>query len=187
MRGRLVGLVVWGLSVMLAAEVVRNPNVCSVAVSRLADIVVPHRKHSAETLRKWKDWGAKHPHWHPMSRDQAESKINFACQDIDGEFPTASQFIPEQEPSIILPQMALDAPDDVPGPEYTSTPVEDEPVATDNGYPLPYYGFTTAPGGGGGLNGGGGGGNPGVPAVPESPTLTLFAIGIVASFFRKGR
>lgn len=161
-----LAIAVVGVSVTLAAEVVAHPNACQVVFNSL-----PH-KHSKETLRKWKEWGFKHPTWKPLPRKEAEIKIAFACSKIEPEMT----FVGDEMPQDSIPRMDFSDVSFEPNVIPQDIPQLADNANTDNGVPLTYAGFTSPLGYSGGGN---------VPSsVPEPSSLILLGTGLLALVWR---
>lgn len=172
-------VILCGSSVLLGAEVITHPDRCKIAFNRFSETVLqPKKKHSAETIRKWKEWGASHPGW--RSKKETLAAFDFACQ-VEPETVPVLSLEPTPELDLALGSME-------PVPDGTDTlhwDIRDEltddftrtdddvpgSVVASGGYPLVYSGFTT----------------PVVVSIPtitpEPTSLALFGSGLLGLFF----
>jgi PEP-CTERM motif len=177
-------LLIFAVSVTLAAEVVAHSPACQQTFNKfgfLAGSSTPHKHHSAETIKKWKEWRDKHPNWKPKSKETLLA-INFACnvEDVPVDTDVALDVAPPItfSPDIHLDEMQL-IPDNTVEPLYGTYPSETiygTDTGGSGGYPLIYTAFTVPPA------------VPGRPApppvvppapVPEPATLALLGSGFV--------
>jgi hypothetical protein len=133
-----LAIAVCGISICLGAEVLTHDGPrCLVLVKKAAS-----HHHSAETLRKWKEWGKAHPNWKPKrTTEETLAAFDVACGPLETVGQTLTELLPEEPEWGIGTGMDMDDVSTMPPGGLDLTQVASIPTEEPSGYPLGFVGF----------------------------------------------